>query len=107
MEALAPRLMAMVIMATDLGIDFTPSRSGGPGARSFDLLIGYAAWAAFRVAVVGFFVSLAVATFGRMQTHPGAEQLGKRGIITALVIAIGIRAAGALFEFATAIGSAA
>ena len=105
MATLAAQLMAVVVLAT--GIDFTPARGGGPGSRSFDLLIGYVAWLGYRLAVLGFFISLGVAAFGRAQTHPGAEQFGKRGVLTALGVAVGLAAAEALFEFAVAVGNAA
>jgi hypothetical protein len=107
MVAFAARLMATVVVATDVGIDFTARQGSGPGARSFQMLISYAAWAGYRLAAVGFLVSVGVAAFGRMQAHPGAEQFGKRGALTALGVALAIAAADALFEFAAAVGNAA
>ena len=105
MAARARQLMAPIEMASE--IDFTPARGAGPGAEAFDMLIGYTAWAGYRLAAIGFLISLAVAAFGRMQTHPGAEQFGKRGALTALGVAVAIAAADALFAFAAAIGAAA
>jgi hypothetical protein len=104
MAAFAARLTAVVAAAD---IDFTPSRGVGPGSRSFDMLIGYAAWAGYRLAGIAFLLSVGVAAFGRMQAHPGAEQFGKRGALTALGVAVAIAAADALFAFAGALGNAA
>jgi hypothetical protein len=105
MVASARALTSVVVLADSL--DFTPRVGEGPGADAFGMLIGYASWAGYRLAALGFLVSVGVAAFGRSQAHPGAEQWGKRGALTALAVVVALAAAKALFAFARAVGAAA